>query len=803
MLFFPKAAVAVGVASYGFGTFTSVHGMHMPKIHMAKQAGWGSAEIEAPRASGAQDQEDDGTDPHSLFQSAVYVQNASDAVGLAASSAAKVTAAVVDEDGEVKRLPSQAAEVGTREAIHNYSEATRNYSEATHNHSGLLTVSGFSLSNATAAASDVGSKIASGVKVAAAEMKREFGDGQLGSPWASVEQTSFVKALSTQSAKFMNDMRSIQAESATMVNRTGVLWEQMTAESKNRQAGASHMMFPGRHVVKRCVGGACAGRAAAPRAGRPTARVVVTEAHSTVGVNASGNFSSLAGLQESEVAKAPAALDAFDAEAELPAYVQDEFGAGYGHLLIALGALAIVVATSFVSASRKQDNKQHREVKTASRTDFLRQRHKLPSRDPEVYQRELADTQTSGAHHSHFGGCSDQRLGVWDGTVALFSSVVGTGLLAMPYAFSLAGMIAVPVVIFFVCCSAYTAHLMSWLLHERASEGASHGAHRSTLGWGFLVELAFGARAKSCINAFLIVELWGYLISCTLCAALNVAQIADVGVRGAVGISVVTAYALTFVPGRLLTKVNVFANVFFVITMVMFLVTGLMLPSKAWGDDVEFVKPRGIVLAAGILVFSPAGHSFFPSIMQRMEEPDKFPICVRRGYSAACVLYIAVAVLGYYFFGHAVQPSAVRNIGADLSLSPLPNLGWMNSWAAIGMVTKMMGQQPLILMPLTSTLEGVVSNGDRALLDPVTAKVLVTPCLLLTSALVAVLFANEMAMLLNLLGSVFCMTIAFVVPVLCYWRLATEPLGFAQRVAFVSLVFIGLSFAVLGVLTAL
>jgi len=45
-----------------------------------------------------------------------------------------------------------------------------------------------------------------------------------------------------------------------------------------------------------------------------------------------------------------------------------------------------------------------------------------------------------------------------------------------------------------------------------------------------------------------------------------------------------------------------------------------------------------------------------------MEEPEKFPICLRRSYTAACMLYLAVAVPGYYLFGNAVQPSAVGNI---------------------------------------------------------------------------------------------------------------------------------------------
>lgn len=47
------------------------------------------------------------------------------------------------------------------------------------------------------------------------------------------------------------------------------------------------------------------------------------------------------------------------------------------------------------------------------------------------------------------------------------------------------------------------------------------------------------------------------------------------------------------------------------------------------------------------------------------------------------------------------------------------------------------------------------------------------------------------------------MTIAFVLPVLCYWQLAPEPLSLCKRMAFVGLVIMGVSFAVLGVISSI
>eukprot|EP00933_Yihiella_yeosuensis_P037995 TRINITY_DN31986_c0_g1_i1.p1 TRINITY_DN31986_c0_g1~~TRINITY_DN31986_c0_g1_i1.p1 ORF type:complete len:715 (+),score=130.73 TRINITY_DN31986_c0_g1_i1:324-2147(+) len=396
-----------------------------------------------------------------------------------------------------------------------------------------------------------------------------------------------------------------------------------------------------------------------------------------------------------------------------------------------------------------------------------------------------------------------EGLSVWDSTVACFSTIVGTGLLAMPYAFSLAGMVAVPLTIFFVSCSAYTAHLMVWSMKAEAARNCIPSGRLSAqdvgCDWGSLAKAAFGTRAKYAMDIFLVLELWGYLLSTIVCSAMNVAQLFEsLDVSSSIGLSVLGCYSLTFVPQKSLTKVNVMSNLFFIVCCVMFLVTGLMLPTKAPPSDVEMVKPHGVLAAAGILVFSPAGHSFYPRLIQQMEEPSKFPCSIRRAYFAACICYLAVAVPGYYLFGNATQPSAIRNIGFDLHLNPLPNFGWMNTAAALGMVLKLVPMQALVLSPLTAVVKGFLPVSC----DSGISQNFLTPSLLLVSAIAAARFANEMATLLNLIGSIFCMNISFVMPVICYWRLAPEPLSFAKRAVLVFLVLVGITFAVLGVVSS-
>lgn len=393
-----------------------------------------------------------------------------------------------------------------------------------------------------------------------------------------------------------------------------------------------------------------------------------------------------------------------------------------------------------------------------------------------------------------------KMFSVWDSTVTSFSTIVGMGLLSMPYAMSVAGMIGAPIIAFFVGCSAYTAHLMAWAFNSEIQKmKETPGALPTNLGWGFLVRAAFGPKAGHAVNLFLVVELWGYLLSGVVAAGMNLNQLVDeVSVASAIALCVLGIYVLSSVPARLISQVNAAANILFCIVCGMFIVTGLSLPSKAPASDIQYVKPHGILVAAGIIVFSPAAHSVFPSLMQHTEDPKEFPRIMRRSYSAAAAIYLFFAVIGYYLFGNAVQPSAVQNIGVDLHLRPIPNMGWMNSVAAFCMVVKIGAAQPLTLLPLTSTVEGLL----KGKLDEGLSMVLVPPVILTITAVVAMHFASEMASLLNVVGSIFCMNIAFVLPVLCYWKLSKGKVSFIQKIIFGGLAAMGLSFAVLGVISA-
>lgn len=53
--------------------------------------------------------------------------------------------------------------------------------------------------------------------------------------------------------------------------------------------------------------------------------------------------------------------------------------------------------------------------------------------------------------------------------MSILSGVMGVGVLSMPYVFLRAGLIAAPLIVLVVLCSAYTAHLLVWALEAQPS----------------------------------------------------------------------------------------------------------------------------------------------------------------------------------------------------------------------------------------------------------------------------------------------------------------------------------------------
>ncbi|CAJ1329630.1 unnamed protein product [Effrenium voratum] len=411
------------------------------------------------------------------------------------------------------------------------------------------------------------------------------------------------------------------------------------------------------------------------------------------------------------------------------------------------------------------------------------------------------------------GGHGSEGLSTWDATVATFSGIVGVGVLSMPYAISRGGLVIAPLILVVVGCSAYTAHLLVWAFQELQQRSPLAGGLRplgdegmsgsspfdgralcgeSKFSWGFVMEAAFGPKIRTATNLFIFLETWGYLLSYTVGAAMNISQCIGEpnSETWAVLLSVAFAYALS-IP-RNLTKLHGVSTCVYIACLAMVCLSGLLLPERGSLSELSAFDGHGLFSVAGILVFSPAAHAFFPDIQRRMQRPQNYPLCLKGAYSAAAALYLSVGLAGCLLFGHAVKPSAIQNVGWTRDFRPLPHMHWMAAASAAGMAIRLLVMQAYVLPTLTSSLCGVTGCSSQGVL---------LTSILAASAGAAACFAQQLTVLLNCIGGAICANIAFTMPVLCYWKLSrqTRTLPWFEQLGLALLFLMGACFSMLGV----
>lgn len=369
--------------------------------------------------------------------------------------------------------------------------------------------------------------------------------------------------------------------------------------------------------------------------------------------------------------------------------------------------------------------------------------------------------------------------------MSILSGVMGVGVLSMPYVFLRAGLIAAPLIVLVVLCSAYTAHLLVWALQAQPSlltasdfkgiapdfflERACAQSRSKLYSWGSLVENAFGPRARIAANVFLALETWGYLLSYIVGASMNISQI--FGDEKSQNLAILLYVAFAYILATPWSALNVISNAVYVCCFVMLILSGCLLPERAPWSEVKTHDAQGLLSVFGILVFSPAAHAFFPDIQRRMRQPELFPICLKAAYAAAAIFYLSVGLAGYLLFGSAVQPSAIQNVGWTLDFQPIPRMHWLAVACAAGMAIRLLVMQAFVLPTLTSSLQGLLGTREQAARD---APGFFLPCILAASAGLAAFFSAQVALLLNFLGGAICAHIAFTMPVLCYWKLSRQ-----------------------------
>ena len=389
---------------------------------------------------------------------------------------------------------------------------------------------------------------------------------------------------------------------------------------------------------------------------------------------------------------------------------------------------------------------------------------------------------------------SRRGVGVLAATISLVKTCIGTGVMALPFAFNEAGALALPCLLLLGC---WNYHNCKQLLHARVAMEArveSHHLRATNSAYSAVVHAAIG-RAGVLINEGSI------CVSLTLvCASLQVqaAQLMTASLDVPYSICIV-ATGCGLVPLVLLRSLNKLASVAAVSLSVLALsllavgAHGLALYGPpSWPPPAALIRwpaPHAVAIFFGIASFSFGLQALLMPVQDGMSHPQRASTAV--AYASAVVVgaYAVIALLLAWIFDAdpaGVQQVILLNLGHESLLASTVQLG-----SALVAVLS----YPLPMMPVVQLAVNLIGHhvdgggggknvevgaGGKGISGSRLRDASLRIGLLLTTTLLA-LCIPQFGIAAGLAG---CLTIvsANVLPPLCHLRLCSWPtLTVAQR----------------------
>ncbi|XP_074577066.1 amino acid transporter AVT1C-like [Curcuma longa] len=207
-------------------------------------------------------------------------------------------------------------------------------------------------------------------------------------------------------------------------------------------------------------------------------------------------------------------------------------------------------------------------------------------------------------------------------------------------------------------------------------------------------------------------------------------------------------------------------------------------------DQVGF-HPGGSVLnlmdlpvALGLYGFCYSGHSVFPNIYSSMEVPSQFPFVLMICFAVCTSLYAGVAATGYLMFGDSLKSQFTLNMPHEYLISKVA------VWTT---VVNPLSKYALTMTPVALSLEELLpstSQSNFVMLSMRTFLVFST----LAVALAVPFFGSVMA----LLGSVFTMLVALILPCACYLSIKRRSVSFHEVFWCIFVIIIGVVCSLVG-----
>ncbi|PWN94483.1 hypothetical protein FA09DRAFT_332951 [Tilletiopsis washingtonensis] len=358
--------------------------------------------------------------------------------------------------------------------------------------------------------------------------------------------------------------------------------------------------------------------------------------------------------------------------------------------------------------------------------------------------------------------------GVWDATVNMANSILGAGVVGLPYSLRTSGFVAgLGLLVGLAMLTDWTIRLI--VLNAKLSGRTTYidimshcfGGNGKAAVSIFQFAFAFGGMCAFCVvigDTIPNVLRWlfpslvgsflssrGFIITlCTLCISYPLSLYRDI---------------------ESLSKASAIALFSMVLIIVAVIVRGPAMPLELRGDPSErftFIHPSGIVRSIAVISFAFVCHHNSLLIYGSLKEPsmDKFKRVTNYSTAIAAVSAISMSVAGYWSFTDKTLGNILNNFPEDDTMVNLARFLF-----GVNMFTTF----PLEAFVAREVIEEYFFAGE---FDQ-TRHLIFTTSLVLSSLIVS-LSTCDLGIVLELTGGLSATALAFIFPSICFLKLASD-----------------------------
>mmetsp|Transcript_110700 Transcript_110700/g.264002 ORF Transcript_110700/g.264002 Transcript_110700/m.264002 type:complete len:449 (-) Transcript_110700:47-1393(-) len=349
----------------------------------------------------------------------------------------------------------------------------------------------------------------------------------------------------------------------------------------------------------------------------------------------------------------------------------------------------------------------------------------------------------------------------------LTNTVMGVGVLTVPFAFRLSGYISILLILVTILVTSQTGCYIGSALKLASRSSQARLVPRRGRDFAFLAQLGFGGTGEKVMSFVTSLEIWFALVTYIVMNGVNISAFCHgaVSQRLAASLSCCLAALMVFLPMRIYSYLSVVASAALAVAAISLISAALTMDE--WANPYDhlgspaLVQLQNVPRSIGIIVFCFAGHPCFPLVYECMKEPWHWRRSVYFTFFLAFFYYGGLGVFGYLVFGQDLQASVTQNVEL------LPQARLFRQASFLAFAVKIQFTAPLPLNAIMVALWRPEGQQEWPL-----GRVLALVALTAVTLVTAVAFSKDVAVVAALTGSLFTMSTSVIFPAAIHLCLA-------------------------------